>query len=61
MFITRPDDDEEEEEEDEEEDGEVPAGLRPERVMIFTTISLLALLSVVTECFVDGTFKVSII
>ena len=40
------------------QDEEEQASVRPERVMIFTTITLLAILSVVTECFVDGTFKV---
>ena len=43
---------------DAEDDAEVPSRLVAARTMVFTTLTLLSLLSVASHVHVDGTFKV---
>ena len=43
-----------------EQEGDIPGPIVPKRVLVFTTIKLLALFSMVSDLFLDGTFKVDI-
>ena len=41
------------------EDRTLHAPFKPERVLVFTTVSLLSLLTIASHAHIDGTFKVS--
>ena len=43
---------------DDEEESHHGSPLRPERVLVFTTLNLLSMLTICSVCHVDGTFKV---